>query len=215
MHKSTAVAVSSASLVLVIATACASGTPVASEVTTTTAANDTAPTTTTTTAPGAVDPNAPEVVEPGDIPDDQAFVPYTPPDGAFTVQVPEGWARTDTHGGVTFTDKYNSITIAESPATGAPTAESVAASDLKDVSGDPTFRIVTVKPVTRRGGNGIVALYEVGSAANAVTAKKALLAVERYVFVQDATQVTLTLAGAKGADNVDPWKTVSDSLTWR
>lgn len=164
---------------------------------------------------GAVDPNAPEVVAPGDIPDDQVFVPYTSADGVFTVQVPEGWARTEAGGVVTFTDKYNSITIAESPATGAPTAESVAASDLKDVSGDPTFRIVTVKPVTRRGGNGIVALYEVGSAANAVTAKKALLAVERYVFVQDATQVTLTLAGAKGADNVDPWKTVSDSLTWR
>jgi hypothetical protein len=38
--------------------------------------------------------------------------------------------------------------------------------------------------------------------------------VERYVFVHKGTAVVLTLSGAKGADNVDPWKTVSNSLTW-
>ena len=168
----------------------------------------------TTLPAGAVDPNAPEVVEPGDIPDDQVFVPYSAQDAAFTVQVPEGWARTEGGGVVTFTDKYNSITINETAGTVAPTVDSVTATGLADVSGDPTFTLVDVAPVTRNAGDGVVATYEVGSAANAVTGKKALLAVERYVFVHNGIQVTLTLSGAKGADNVDPWTIVSDSLAW-
>lgn len=163
---------------------------------------------------GAVDPNAPEVVAPGDIPDDQVFVPYTSADGVFTVQVPEGWARTEAGGVVTFTDKYNSITIAESAAAAVPTVESVTTMGLADVASDPTFHLLDVQPVSRSSGEGIVATYEIGSAPNTVTGKSALLAVERYVFASNGTQVTLTLSGAKGADNVDPWRIVSDSLTW-
>lgn len=30
----------------------------------------------------------------GDIPDNQAYVTYTPAQGGFTVKVPEGWAQT-------------------------------------------------------------------------------------------------------------------------
>jgi len=59
-----------------------------------------------------------------------------------------------------------------------------------------------------------LARYEIGSAANPVTGKKALLAVERYTFAHNGTAVVLTLSGAKGADNVDPWMAVSDSLRW-
>ena len=58
------------------------------------------------------------------------------------------------------------------------------------------------------------ATYEIGSTANPVTGKKALLAVERYVYFHNGTVVTMTLSGAKGADIVDPWRIVSDSLTW-
>jgi hypothetical protein len=174
-----------------------------------------APSVAASTAPaGAVDPNAPEVVEPGDIPDDQVFVPYTWSDSSFTVDVPEGWARTTNGDAVTFTDKYNSITIASSAAPAPATVDSVTASGLADVSGDPTFTLVDVQPVTRKAGDGIVARYEIGSAPNSVTGKKAQLAVERYVFDHNGQQVVLTLSGAKGADNVDPWKIVSDSLTW-
>jgi len=167
------------------------------------------------TAPaGAVDPNAPEVVEPGDIPDNQVFVPFTWPDGGVTVDVPEGWARTTSGQQITFTDKYNSITIAKSTAASPPTVESVTSTGLSDVSSDPTFALTDVKPVSRKGGDGILARYEIASAPNAVTGKKAQLAVERYVFAHNGEQVALTLSGAKGADNVDPWRIVSDLLTW-
>jgi hypothetical protein len=175
-----------------------------------------APTTDASTSlPGAVDPNAPEIVEPGDIPDNQVFIVFASADGRYSVKVPEGWARTEAGSAVTFTDKYNSITLQSAAATVAPTVESVQALGLVDVSGAPTFALTDVKPVTRKAGTGVLASYEIGSAPNPVTGKKALLAVERYVFFHNGTVVTITLSGAKGADNVDPWKIVSDSLAWK
>lgn len=166
-------------------------------------------------APGAVNPNAPELVEPGDIPDNQAFVAFSPAGGTFTVRVPEGWARTAKADAIVFTDKYNSIAINSMGTTVAPTPDSVRAVGLTDVSSDPTFRLLDVSTVIRKAGGGVLAKYEIGSTANKVTGKKALLAVERFVFFHNGTTVLLTLSGAKGADNVDPWRTVSDSLAWK
>ena len=167
-----------------------------------------------TTVAGAVDPNAPEVVSPGDIPDDQVFVAYTPPGASFSVKVPEGWSRSTSGGTVTFTDKYNSIEISSSEGTQPPTVASVKATGLDDVSGDPTYNLGSVQEVTRSGRPAVVATYEIASAPNEVTGKSALLAVERYQLEKNGTTVVLTLSGAKGADNVDPWKIVSDSVVW-
>jgi hypothetical protein len=166
------------------------------------------------TSAAAVDPNAPEVVEPGDIPDNQVFVAFASPDGTYSLKVPEGWARTEKAGVVTFTDNYNSVTAQSVAASAAPSVDSVRAGGLADVSSDPTFTLIDVKPVTRRAGTGVLATYEIGSSPNPVTGKKALLAVERYVFFHNGNEVVLNLSGAKGADNVDPWKIVSNSLAW-
>ena len=198
----------------------ADGTPVTtttSSVVPTTAATTTAsssPASQVTTSVGGVDPNAPEIVEPGDIPDNQVFVAYSPPGATFSVKVPEGWAQTDQNGATVFSDNYNSITIESKPSSVAPTIDSVRADGLSDVASDPHFTLIDVTPVTRKAGDGVLATYEIGSAPNPVTGKTALLAVERYVFFHNGTEVTLTLSGAKGADNVDPWKTVTNSLTW-
>ncbi len=191
-----------------------SGTVPGTTVTTVPATSPAATVPATTIAPGAVDPNAPELVEPGDIPDNQVFIPFASADGTYSVKVPEGWARTEAGGIVNFTDKYNSIALQSSTAATAPTVDSVTATGLADVSSDPTFTLVDVQPVTRKGGTGVLATYEIGSPPNPVTGKKALLAVERYVFFNNGTVVTMTLSGAKGADNVDPWRIVSDSLAW-
>ena len=190
-----------------LASACSSATPSARS-TSTIAVSP-------TTVSGAVNPNAPEVVAPGDIPDNQAFVEFASAAGHYAVKVPEGWARTERTGVVTFTDKYNSIALRSSATATAPTAASVKANGLSDVASDPTFALIDVKPVKRKAGTGVLATYGIASAANAVTGKKALLAVERYVFFHNGTVITLTLSGAKGADNVDPWKIVSDSLVWK
>jgi hypothetical protein len=189
-------------------------TSVATHPTTTTSATEPPTTTAPVAPPHAVDPNAPEVVEPGDIPDNQVFVPYRPSGASFQVKVPEGWAQTGGGAATTFTDHYNSITIAVATATHAPSTAEVRSSGLTDVEAGEFFALGDVSTVQRHAGPAVGATYETGSDPNPVTGKRALLAVERYVFFHAGTLVTLTLSGAKGADNVDPWRTVTDSLTW-
>ena len=166
-------------------------------------------------ANGAANPNAPELVAPGDIPDKQVFIAFTPPGASFSVKVPEGWSRSSTGGTVTFTDKYNSIEIRSQTSSKPPTPASVKAAVQASHAQDSSFKLGKVATVTRNSGSGVRATYAIGSAPNPVTGKSALLAVEHYVFAHNGTTVTLTLSGAKGADNVDPWRTVTNSLNWK
>lgn len=159
--------------------------------------------------------NAPEVNPAGDIPDNQAYVAYAPPGGGFTVKVPEGWSRTTTGGAVVFTDKLNAIDI-ESKAARAPLsvmqAKRVELPKLaKSVDG---FQAGTVTTVARKAGTAVRIAYLAKAKTDPVTGKAGQDAVERYVFFHKGKDVILTLSGPKGADNVDPWKIVTDSVTW-
>jgi hypothetical protein len=143
-----------------------------------------------------VDPNAKEVSPPGDIPDNQVFVAYSPLGGGYTVKVPEGWARTQRAAATTFTDKLNSVTMESLPADRIPAP--------------PTGARVTT--VTRSAGRATRAVYPARGKPDPVTGKSRTLTVERYVFSRGGRRVVLVLRGAKGADNVDPWRIVTDSL---
>src|SRR3954462_15812551 len=77
-----------------------------------------------------VDPNAKEASPPGDIPDNQAFVAYSPPGADYSVKVPEGWARSSAGGAVTFTDKLNSIRMEEGAAKGGASVAAAKHSQL-------------------------------------------------------------------------------------
>ena len=57
----------------------------------------------------------PETNPAGDIPDNQAYVPFTPPTGLFTVSVPEGWGRSTDGAATIFTDKLNTVRIETRP----------------------------------------------------------------------------------------------------
>jgi hypothetical protein len=160
-------------------------------------------------------PGASEQSPPGDIPDNQAFVRFTPSGANFSVKVPEGWARSTSGGSVTFTDKLNSIDIAEASARAVPTVRAARQTDVpklaKSVNG---FRAGTVTSVARPAGRAIRITYLAEAPANAVTGKSGTDAVERYVFFHRGHKLVLTLSGPKGADNVDPWKIVTDSVRW-
>jgi hypothetical protein len=147
------------------------------------------------TKASAVNPNGPDVSPAGDIPDNQAFVAYAPPGGGYSVKVPEGWARTTTGGATTFTDKLNSIRM-----------ETMAAGSEPKPAG------AKVTHVRRKAGTAVLTKYLVQSKPDAVTGKTRKNAVERYAFAHKGKDVVLTLSGPKGADNVDPWKIVTDSL---
>lgn len=144
----------------------------------------------------AISPNSAEVNPAGDIPDNQAYVAYSPPGGGYSVKVPEGWARTVAGGATTFTDKLNSIRMETMPAASAPAK----------VGG------AKVSTVSRTAGPAVRSVYPADSQPDPVTGKVHRNTVERYVFLHKGKAVVLTLTGPQDADNVDPWTIVTDSL---
>jgi hypothetical protein len=158
---------------------------------------------------------APESNPPGDIPDTQAFVPFTSPGGLFTVSVPEGWARSTDGTATIFTDKANSVRIETGARAEAPNTESVQVDELPVIaSSTPGYRAATVTAVQRRAGPVILITYQGAAAPNPVTGKTGTDVFERYDYWHNGIEVMLTLSGPAGADNVDPWRTITDSLQW-
>ena len=168
-----------------------------------------------TSAPPSSAP-ATEFSPPGDIPDNQVFVPYALPGAPLRVSVPEGWARSSTHGVVTFTDKLNSIGIQVVPQPKPPTVASARKSELPTLAGSVSqYAAGDVSSVSRQSGRAVLITYQQDSAPDTVTGKVVRDAVERYEFWHSGQEAVITLSGPVGADNVDPWRTVTDSVTWR
>jgi hypothetical protein len=165
---------------------------------------------------GGVNPNAPEINPAGDIPDNQVFVAYSPPSGGFSVKVPEGWARSEQGGVVVFTDNLNSIRMETDGVASAPTVASAQQDEVPAITAAVrNFASGRVTVVTRKAGQAVLITYRADSNPDAVTGKVRRLDVERYEFWRNGTQAILTLSGPQGADNVDPWRIVTDSFGWR
>jgi hypothetical protein len=160
-------------------------------------------------------PNAPEQSPPGDIPDNQAFVRFAPAGAGYSVKVPEGWARSAAGGAITFTDKLNSIRVEESSAPVALTVREARQTEIPKLQrAVKDFQGGQAAAVARAGGHAIRITYLAGAPPNPVTGKVVTDAVERYVFFHNGKELVLTLSGPKGADNVDPWRIVTDSVRW-
>ena len=163
----------------------------------------------------AANPNAPEVNPAGDIPDNQAYVPYRPAGGTFSVKVPEGWARTKAGGAVTFTDKLNAVRVETAPAHAPLTVRGARQTELPKLGASVKgFQHGAVSTVARNAGTAVRFTYLAAARPNPVTGKTGQDAVERYVFFHNGNDLVLTLSGPKGADNVDPWRVITDSVTW-
>lgn len=164
----------------------------------------------------APNPNAPEVNPAGDIPDNQVFIPYTPPGGSFVVRVPQGWARLVADSAVVFTDKFNGVRIESLPRSQAPDVASARAQEVAQLqSSVPGFRTGQVTMVQRSAGPAVLITYQASSAPNAVTGKSVTEAVERYEFWRSGQEVVLTLSAPQGSDNADPWRMITDSFRWQ
>jgi len=158
---------------------------------------------------------ATEANPPGDIPDNQAYVGFSPAGGGYTVKVPEGWSRTSTGTTTSFSDKLNHIQVSVAAAPTRPTITSVNSTDVRSLKAKvPLFAMGKVSTVVRRGGTAILLTYQGDSAPDQVTGKVVRDAFERYTFYRAGKRVDLTLSGPTNADNVDPWRIVSDSLRW-
>lgn len=157
-----------------------------------------------------------EVSVNSDIPDNQAYVAFTPASGAFSVKVPEGWARTDDGGATVFSDKLNRVRLETIAAQAAPTAESARTAELPAIkAASRGYRGGEVATVQRAAGAAILIRYQADSAPDPVTGKVVRDAVERYEFWRGGTEAIIVLSCPVTADNVDPWRTVTDSFRWR
>jgi hypothetical protein len=156
---------------------------------------------------------APETNTPGDIPDTTAYVPYTNAIGGYTFAHPEGWAQTEQGTSVGFTDKYNGVSADVLPASGPPTAAGARTSDIPALqASEPAFALLSVTDATLPAGAGILIIYRRNSPANPVTGRSVRQEVHRFEVFGHSRVVVLSLFGAVGADNADPYSRMSQSL---
>lgn len=138
------------------------------------------------------------------------------PRGAtFSVTVPEGWSQSTSSGAVAFTDKLNTVRIEETGAGAAPSVAAVRSTVVPRLARTARdFRLQTVTTVHRKAGDAVRVRYLARSPADPVTGRTRRDAVERYAFFHGGREAVLTLSGPDGADNVDPWRIITDSLRW-
>lgn len=148
---------------------------------------------------------------PGDIPDTQVFVAYN--GSGFSMKVPEGWSRTDQPTGARFTDKYNIIVATVDDALSLPTISDATATEAASVkAGGRAVKIASVKQVKLEGGQAIRIDYSANSEPNAVTGKQIRLEGVRFLLFKAGKLVMLDMAAPFGADNVDQWNLMSNSV---
>jgi hypothetical protein len=166
-----------------------------------------------TEAPVSSEPAVPaESNPPGDIPDNTQFVKFHSTKGSWTVSVPEGWARSTTGTTVTFTDKLNTVQV-DAQAGTAVTVASVKKHDVPLLAASTrAFKLIDVSPTSLPAGPAVLISYQANSDPNAVTGKQYRLDVLRYILFHNGVRTTLTLLSPVGADNVDPWRIVTQSL---
>ncbi len=151
----------------------------------------------------------------GDIPDSQVFLTYDDAAGGYAIRYPEGWTRQGSGATVAFVDKDNAIHL--TVAAGAPpTAASAQAALARVRSSEPSLRVTAAPRVAALPhGLAVKVSYSVTGAPNAVTGKRPLLLVDRYVYAHGGKVATVDLATPKGVDNVDAYRIISRSFAWR
>jgi len=152
---------------------------------------------------------------PGDIPDTTVYVPYQSAAGHFQLRVPEGWSRSSNPSSAAFSSNLNSITAAWMPMAAAPSVSAARATTVPALRASTlAFRLQAVRAVPLAGGTAIEIVYQVNSQPNAVTGRQYRLVIERFELQRAGRAAVLSLSSAVGSDNVDPWRTVSESFRW-
>lgn len=153
---------------------------------------------------------------PGDIPDNLAFVRYVNKAGHYSFTHPEGWAQTVSGTKVRFIDKLNGVTVDSAKASTAPTVASARSTLIPQIQRSvPAFQLEHVSAVTLPAGSGVHIVFRRNSAPDQVTGKVYRDEVEEYAVFRAGRLVRMDLYGPVGADNVDAYRTMSQSLSIR
>jgi hypothetical protein len=168
---------------------------------------------TTSSGSGALSADAKSAAT-GDIPDNQNFLTFSDKRAGFSMRYPEGWSQKRTGSGVAFQDKNNLVRVDVRKGS-APTVASVAAELAKLKVTNPTLKAQTPKKFVLKGKPAIKVTYTTTSAANQVTGKSVVLMVDRYELGNRGRVAVIDLGTPTGVDNVDAYRMMSESFTWR
>jgi len=162
------------------------------------------------------DPVAAEDNPPGDIPDNLAFVMYRNSAGHYSFTHPEGWAEKVTGTTVVFTDKLNGVMVMVGTRTAAATVAQARQMDVPALArSQSAFELRSVKAIAVGSAAGVKIVYRRNSAPAEVTGRQYRDEVERYELVSGGRELIVELFGPVGADNVDAYRTMIDSLKFR
>ena len=144
------------------------------------------------------------------------FVAFASPTGGYQLQVPEGWARTDSGTDVRFVSKLDGVQVTLSSASAAPTAASAQAAQVADLQrSGRAVQINSVQEVQLPAGAAVQVDFASNSDPDPVTGKQVRLENNAYLFYNNGKLATLTLWAPQGADNVDQWQQMAQSFRWQ
>ena len=128
----------------------------------------------------------------GDIPDNQVFLVSHDRAAGYSIKYPEGWTQHGSGGDVTFQDKNNIVHIVVLHGA-APTPATI-----------------------QLGSKSLVkSVYTTLSAPNQVTGKRVRLAVDWYAVSGPGKHAIVDLGTPRGVDNVDAYRMMIESFTWK
>ena len=160
-------------------------------------------------------PIAPEQNPVGDIPDTQAFVPYAATVGGYTLEVPEGWARSTDAANVRFESKLDGLAVMVTSVAAAPTVQSARDHEVAALlAAGRAMTVASIDAVKLPGGSAILVKSTANSNPDPVTNKQVRLEQNIYLFYNNGKLATLTLWAPQGADNVDQWDRIAKSFHW-
>jgi len=145
------------------------------------------------------------------------FLVLTNAHGGYSMKYPEGWTIQGSGSNkLTMSDKNNlvRVVIARGPAP-SPASVAAALTAVKGSSPTLTFTAPQKFPLPASAG-AVKAVYTTVSAPNPVTGKSVKLVVDRYVLPGTGSRVaTVDLGTPVGVDNVDAYRMMIHSFTWK
>ena len=150
----------------------------------------------------------------GDIPDTQVFLAFHDAQAGYSMKYPEGWTQRGTGADVTLSDKNNIAHVLIRPG-GAPSPASVRAELTRLRSSNRSLTFTAPTAIRLPAGAAVKATYTTESTPNAVTGKRVTLIVDRYEFIHGHDLATVDLGTPRGVDNVDAYRLMVTSFTWR
>jgi hypothetical protein len=150
----------------------------------------------------------------GDIPDNAVFLHYKDKTNGFNVDYVEGWQVSPTTDGVAIRDKDSSEIVKIVPGTLDVTGY-LDNTDLPALQTTDGYRFLSQDTVVVNGTPVTHVQYQQLAQPDPVTNKRVPSLVDRYYFVGSNGLGVLSMSTPKGVDNVDAFRQMAQSFTWR